>query len=1747
MVNQTSTQGNRRVVVGGDVISSIINTGDHVQFFVGDYERLRDAYIEPWSVFERVDLDHFVGRERFLAKIDAFLCDNDRGYVILEAEAGLGKTSILAYLAKEWGCIHHFVELAPRQPGVAAGLKNLASQLVRICKLNPYLAEGVLPEAAARPDFLQNLLFKAAERLDDKPIVIVVDALDEAGIPSGQNALGLPRMLPKGVYLIVSQRPVPIALRVEVPRKVLHLRIDDEDNLTDMHHYLEKAATWPVVRNPLTESGYLPQQFIEVLAMKCKGHWIYLHHVVEEIRLGRRSPLDLETLPDNLWQYYEEFWQEERNEPNWYEIGLPMMSMLAAAQEAVSLKQLTTWAGVKPSPSLRPLLNERWRPFLSVEGESEARRYRLMFSSLREFLEGSGAPAGLPSGEESLLEELSGAVKGAHKQISDHYLAAWGGLDAELSDLLDHAEFNADDKYGIRHLVTHLEKAGRIDELHALLSVEHTTEQGQKANLWFEVHEHMGCTAEYLADVDRAWQLAEQEGPNGVGKQIRYALIRNSIGSLAATLSIDWLIALVKQGVWDPAKAIAHAQMMSEPRQRAETLATLATALAQLGVEKERLRAANEAWAALVQVPNQDEKAPALYTLIFWLPDDLIGDALDLARGFESPEVKAELLIALGTRLAPAKRAALIGEILETLQDVELVAHIVTTSPQRQILTWPQPVATAFAQLALQLPREELLESMSTLLSEAMVRGQETSHDLDRLQALFDLLPNLPRQLVSDVLIEALSLAKASRSDPVCIWALLKTTGWLMLHEEGWTKVADECLRTVQAIRAPQIRLLISAVLTILFKITPAISRAINRVGPLKRTRQVGRTGGNLLWRLLGRQFSFCYHRPTAIKVSPRVQLLVQLSLSLPTPEERIAFLMEAIRAAQNIEDASVRIILLARLALELPEDRQNEFVNRAFAVTEEITDVAERAQVLAGLAGCAYAKGRSDVIELARHTALSVEDLYIRALTLGQLLPYLAKIQRADILGQALEAIHEMGAGEDYRQAEVLILLAANLPNQPDRQPLLDEALELIHSFEDPRDQAELLGRVALVAATEAQEGYFRAAWEAMLRIKDPSLRAQAMVGLARIIPDQIGIPLLVQHWQTLQSLGPQFSYGERGIIEVSGTMIRPLLSSLNDSIWLRAQVLSLLPPEILRLVVSSPRIIGAIYNRVRYSSLVGNCLMTLYDEVHALPWLFVRLSRYLSRSRGGKILARIDEVMASQDLNSQAVTKISLLPFARPNELKEAITEAREATHQVGDAQTRAASLSMLAECIPDKRREAVLKDMLSSVKRIKGEDIFRGTALKWLITQLPTKLLARALRISDTILEDSFCAEVMVELIECLPAERIADLVTKALSKVQMVEENHVRADLLIRFAPYLPLSDRSPILQQALEATLAIKEKGYLYSDSHFYATRFYFGFSLGIGTREFGVKVGKRPVSELERWSRAFGMLRFEFNGDFEFNVLGHQRNTIEWQTGSEGSGRIWLETPKAFQLVSQAPVLAMGSQGVHVRGWLPPIGHFRYKVYSRGELLKELYPLCSPELLARSFEMIETMGSLKGQTEALVTLATHLPGERSRVVLDKAIELAQSIEQPIERVGCYVNLIGNLSDDQRPIIWKKAFEAAKHIEDLDIRMLFLVRLALDAPSSLRNEAWQTVDLNASKWADSAGGDGLALLAPLWVQAPLNVSYRLWAQVLRSVAGRRRSQLLTGLDALSQVIGTVGGEEATDETAVATLQILEWWP
>jgi WD40 repeat protein len=454
----------RYVQVAESVSHSAIVTGDYntvTQVFLsGDYASLSDLYLSPEPVFRRVRLEEFSGRDWLTAQLDRFLSENDRGVWLLVGEAGVGKTTFLAHLVQERRYLHFFAEQAPGETGVMRALQSLAAQLVSRYRLEPYAARDRLSASqAAQPDFLERLIYQAADHLTaGEKLVIVVDALDEAGQVSDRNVLGLPRNLPPGVFLILSQRPVSVPLHTVPYPTLIHLASNDPHNLADVETYLRDVACRPAVVGQLGARGYSEDRFVQVLKEKSAGNWMYLSFIVQEIQEGRRSPLDLEGLPLGLAGYYAEYWGRWRRKVEWNRCYAPLLATLTAIREAVLLEQLRRWAGldVEEYP-LRQLLKEEWAAFLFARDN----HYRLYHTSLHDFFSGAIAESLTPA-DRPLVDEMAERTRQAHRRIAEIYRQEANGDWMRLATL--------DGGYGLRHLATHLAIARNWDGLFTLLT-----------------------------------------------------------------------------------------------------------------------------------------------------------------------------------------------------------------------------------------------------------------------------------------------------------------------------------------------------------------------------------------------------------------------------------------------------------------------------------------------------------------------------------------------------------------------------------------------------------------------------------------------------------------------------------------------------------------------------------------------------------------------------------------------------------------------------------------------------------------------------------------------------------------------------------------------------------------------------------------------------------------------------------------------------------------------------------------------------------------------------------------------------------------------------------------------------------------------------------------------------------------------------------------------------------------------------
>jgi hypothetical protein len=570
--------GDRNITVGGDVIASLLVTGDHNQIFRGDYVNLRDYYIEPWQVLERVDLERYVGRRWLEESLDDFLGGRDRGYFVLEAQAGLGKTSFLAHLVRSRHYIHHFAELAPGIDGNLAGARNLAAQLAVSWKLRDF--DTYVPVASLGSEYLQKTISAAAEKRNElKPeekIVILIDALDQVVESGGQNPLTLPRHLPKGVYFVVSQRPGTAGIFTTTARQIATIEKDDQRNIRDLREYLKAAFASPRLAGKINETGSEPNQLVELLVEKSSGIWVYAHFVLADLEAGLRSAKRLDELPSGLWRYYADFFAgwKVRNPQEWDAFGRKLLVALAVCQEEIPLAFLCQMVGISLVDEAKSLLQNAWASIVVLKPKGQA-EFSFYHASTRDFALGEVAKREeLTHTERVFAEVLASECLVSHSRVCDYFLRLWGGIDQSLP-LVEPKRLPQVQRYGAKHLPVHLGHAGRVEDLHRLLAVE----RGGKP-LWYEIESAQDDLFQYFAHLDAAQKLAQAqalspEPLDGLAGVVRYSLTLSSLNSIATNLPPALLRGLLETKLWSVARARSYAERCREGSPRASALTQL--------------------------------------------------------------------------------------------------------------------------------------------------------------------------------------------------------------------------------------------------------------------------------------------------------------------------------------------------------------------------------------------------------------------------------------------------------------------------------------------------------------------------------------------------------------------------------------------------------------------------------------------------------------------------------------------------------------------------------------------------------------------------------------------------------------------------------------------------------------------------------------------------------------------------------------------------------------------------------------------------------------------------------------------------------------------------------------------------------------------------------------------------------------------------------------------------------------------
>ncbi|MEH2393184.1 MAG: NB-ARC domain-containing protein [Nostoc sp.] len=553
-----------------------------------------------------------------------------------------------------------------------------------------------------------------------------------------------------------------------------------------------------------------------------------------------------------------------------------------------------------------------------------------------------------------------------------------------------------DNGYIHQHLVWHLEKAGQFEKIHQLLREESAIGN----NGWSEVQEKLGQTAGYITDISRAWELAEANWnestlPQVVGLQCRYALITASLNSLAANVSVELLIALVKNNFWTPEQGLAYALQNPDLNQKVNSLTELVNYLPP-NLQDLALQKALEAARA---IPDEISRALALRALADKLPE-VLPEALEAARAIESKYYRALALRALADKLPEV-----LPEALEAARAIESEYYC----------------ALALRALADKLPPE--------LLPEALEAARAIESEYYRALALSALADKLP-----ELLPEALEAARAIPDETFRADALDKLPPELLPE-------ALEAARTIpdETFRADALDKLPPELLPEALEAARAISDETFRTDAL---RALADKLPEVLPEALETATAIQHktYRALADKLSPEL-LPEALEAATPIPDEisrahalraladkQPELLPKALEAATAIPDERFRANALRALADKLPP----ELLLKALSAAKAIESKYYRALALSALAD-----KLPEVLPEALEAAKAIPDEILRVNALRALADKLP-----EVLPEALAAARAIQ--DELNRADALSALAESLSQMPSTElfPLWQDTL---------------------------------------------------------------------------------------------------------------------------------------------------------------------------------------------------------------------------------------------------------------------------------------------------------------------------------------------------------------------------------------------------------------------------------------------------------------------------------------------------------------------------------------------------------------------------------------------------------------------------------------------------------------------------------------------------------------------------------
>ncbi|MEN9396382.1 MAG: hypothetical protein RLZ81_912 [Pseudomonadota bacterium] len=427
----------------------------------------QEASTDEAEIRERIAAltENFKGRRKELQVLVSDLANRDRGFTVLWAPPGMGKSALMAravdYLSwsddtqrdaypeftppafEDQPLNLHVVRCFVRRGGftdVRELFETLNRQLDRLFPTGvPGAANAA--EAASR---LGERLRKIGPKLPDHTrLLVVIDGLDEAA-EHPEFVRGLPRTAPQHVHILYASRPQPV-LRTEVYEQ-LEITQRTERTLEGLSKEDTRALLYEHTDKYAIDDGW-----VEAVAKRSEGDPLYLRLLCAALERGEISVNHIDAVPRQMGELYDGVMRRVALTPHAEEL----LALLAAAHAYLTVSTLHFLLGLQtPGLSVQAVRTalEACAEVLLDDPATPEDDWQLFHESLREYLH----------------DRHAGPVI-----IWQRRLADWGQGWRTLSALsMAPRDQRATETYALRWTAVHLEETmeaarqtGQADEL----------------------------------------------------------------------------------------------------------------------------------------------------------------------------------------------------------------------------------------------------------------------------------------------------------------------------------------------------------------------------------------------------------------------------------------------------------------------------------------------------------------------------------------------------------------------------------------------------------------------------------------------------------------------------------------------------------------------------------------------------------------------------------------------------------------------------------------------------------------------------------------------------------------------------------------------------------------------------------------------------------------------------------------------------------------------------------------------------------------------------------------------------------------------------------------------------------------------------------------------------------------------------------------------------------------------------------